>query len=121
MIKSMKLVSVPVSDQQRALDFFTTKLGFRVVTDQPFDDKQRWIELGVGRNGTSLALFTPPEHKDRIGGLHRHLLRRRRREGDVPRAEGQGREDRAGAGRGRLGHVRDLRRSRRQHLRLGIR
>jgi catechol 2,3-dioxygenase-like lactoylglutathione lyase family enzyme len=67
MIKSMKLVSVPVSDQQRALDFFTTKLGFRVVTDQPFDDKQRWIELGVGRNGTSLALFTPPEHKDRIG------------------------------------------------------
>ena len=69
MIKSMKLVSVPVTDQQRALDFFTQKLGFRVVTDQPFDDKQRWIELGVGRDATSLALFTPPEHKDRIGGF----------------------------------------------------
>jgi len=67
MIKSMKFVGLPVSDQQRALDFFTTKLGFRVITDQPFDDKQRWIELGVGRNGTGLALFTPDEHRDRIG------------------------------------------------------
>jgi len=67
MIKSMKLVGVPVSDQQRALDFFTGKLGFRVITDQPFDDTQRWIELGVGRNGTAIALFTPPEHKDRVG------------------------------------------------------
>ena len=67
MIKAMKFVGVPVSDQQRALDFYTTKLGFRVVTDQPFDDHQRWIELGIGRNGTGLALFTPPEHKDRVG------------------------------------------------------
>ena len=70
MIKSMKFVGVPVSDQQRALDFYTTKLGFRVITDQPFDDHQRWIELGVGRNGTGIALFTPDEHKDRIGHYH---------------------------------------------------
>ena len=41
MIKAMKFVGVPVSDQQRALDFYTTKLGFRVITDQPFDDQQR--------------------------------------------------------------------------------
>jgi catechol 2,3-dioxygenase-like lactoylglutathione lyase family enzyme len=45
-IKSIKFVGVPVSDQQRALDFYTKTLGFRVITDQPFDDKQRWIELG---------------------------------------------------------------------------
>ncbi|HEX5009835.1 MAG TPA: VOC family protein [Planctomycetota bacterium] len=67
MIKAMKFVGVPVSDQQRALDFYTEKLGFRVITDQPFDDTQRWIELGIGRNGTGIALFTPPEHKSRIG------------------------------------------------------
>ena len=67
MIKAMKFVGVPVSDQQRALDFYTGKLGFRVITDQPFDDTQRWIELGIGRNGAGIALFTPPEHKDRIG------------------------------------------------------
>ena len=67
MIKAMKFVGVPVGDQQRALEFYTTKLGFRVITDQPFDDDQRWIELGVGRSGTGIALFTPPGQKDRVG------------------------------------------------------
>jgi catechol 2,3-dioxygenase-like lactoylglutathione lyase family enzyme len=67
MIKSMKFVSVPVTDQQRALEFYTTKLGFRIITDQEFDGKQRWIELGVGRTGTGISLFTPPGHESRIG------------------------------------------------------
>ncbi len=67
MIKGIKFVGVPVSDQQRALDFYTTKLGFRVITDQPFNDTQRWIELGIGRSGAGIALFTPPGHESRIG------------------------------------------------------
>lgn len=69
MIKSMKFVGIPVRDQQRALEFYTEKLGFRVVTDQPFDDKQRWIELGIGRSGTGVVLFTPPGQEDRIGAF----------------------------------------------------
>lgn len=67
MIKAIKFVSVPVSDQDRALAFYTNILGFRLVTDQPFDETQRWIEIGVGRSLTGLALFTPPMHKDRVG------------------------------------------------------
>lgn len=67
MIKAIKFVSVPVSDQQRALKFYTEKLGFRVITDQPFGGGQRWIELGVGRGGTGLTLFTVPGHENRIG------------------------------------------------------
>ena len=67
MIKALKFVGVPVSDQQRALEFFTEKLGFRVVTDQPFDDKTRWIELAIGRTPTGITLFTPPGQEDRIG------------------------------------------------------
>lgn len=67
MIKAIKFVGVPVTDQQRALEFYTTKLGFRVVTDQPFNDTQRWIELAIGRSGTGIALFTPPGHESRIG------------------------------------------------------
>jgi catechol 2,3-dioxygenase-like lactoylglutathione lyase family enzyme len=59
MIKAMKFVAIPVSDQQRALEFYTTKLGFRVITDQPFNDKQRWIELGVGRSGTGVTRYRP--------------------------------------------------------------
>jgi catechol 2,3-dioxygenase-like lactoylglutathione lyase family enzyme len=67
MIKAIKFVGIPVSDQQRALEFYTNALGFRVVTDQPFDDKQRWIELGIGRSSSGLTLFTPEGHENRIG------------------------------------------------------
>lgn len=67
MIKSMKFVGIPVRDQQQALEFYTTKLGFRVITDQPFNDQQRWIELGIGRSGTGIVLFTPAGHENRIG------------------------------------------------------
>jgi predicted enzyme related to lactoylglutathione lyase len=66
-IKAIKFVGIPVSDQDRALEFYTQKLGFRIVTDQPFDGTQRWIELGVGRSVTGIALFTPQGHESRIG------------------------------------------------------
>ena len=69
MIKSIKFASVPVTDQDRALDFYTKKLGFRIVTDTPFDGSQRWIELGLPRSETKLVLFTPDEHKKMIGGF----------------------------------------------------
>jgi catechol 2,3-dioxygenase-like lactoylglutathione lyase family enzyme len=58
-----------VSDQDRALEFYTKALGFRVLTDQPFDDTQRWIELGLPGRDTGLVLFTPDEHRDRIGAM----------------------------------------------------
>src|SRR3982750_3160213 len=67
MIKQIKFVSVPVADQDRALDFFTEKLGFPIITDQPFDEKQRWIELHVPKAETRIVLFTTDEDKDRIG------------------------------------------------------
>ena len=67
MIKAIKFVGVPVSDQQRALDFYTKTLGFRVITDQPFNDTQRWIELGIGRSSSGITLFTPEGHENRIG------------------------------------------------------
>lgn len=69
MIKGIKFASIAVSDQQRALEFFTEKLGFKVQTDQPFDDKQRWIELAIPGATAKLVLFTPPGHEDRIGGF----------------------------------------------------
>jgi catechol 2,3-dioxygenase-like lactoylglutathione lyase family enzyme len=69
MIKALKFVSIPVSDQDRALEFYTKKLGFRVITDQPFDSAQRWIELGVGEGGAGVTLFTPEAHKDRVGSF----------------------------------------------------
>jgi len=67
MIKGIKFVSVPVSDQDRALSFYTEKLGFRILTDQPFDDRQRWIELSIPGADTGVVLFTPDAHRDRVG------------------------------------------------------
>jgi catechol 2,3-dioxygenase-like lactoylglutathione lyase family enzyme len=69
MIKGIKFVSVPVSDQDAALKFWTEKCGFKVATDQPFNGKQRWIELLIPGAETGLVLFTPDGHEDRIGGF----------------------------------------------------
>ena len=67
MITQIKFVSVPVRNQDRALEFFTKTLGFKVATDQHYGDGQRWIELKIGGAQTGLVLFTPPGHEDRIG------------------------------------------------------
>jgi predicted enzyme related to lactoylglutathione lyase len=67
MIKRIKFLGIPVRDQDRALRFYTEKLGFRILTDQEFNDKQRWIELSIPGAETGLALFTPDGHDDRIG------------------------------------------------------
>lgn len=57
MITNVKFVSVPTKDQDRALEFWTNVVGFTVFTDQPFDDRQRWIELRIGSSETRFVLF----------------------------------------------------------------
>jgi len=57
MISHVKFVSIPTRDQDRALKFWTECAGFRVLTDQPFDEKQRWIELPWGM----FCIFTDPD------------------------------------------------------------
>jgi len=67
MIRGLKFTSIPVRDQDRALAFYTEKLGFAVATDSPMGPGQRWIELRIPGAETRLVLFTPPGHEDRIG------------------------------------------------------
>lgn len=67
MIKRIKFLGIPVRDQDRALRFYTEKLGFRILTDQEFSDTQRWIELSIPGAETGVVLFTPQGHEDRIG------------------------------------------------------
>ena len=69
MIKRIKFVSIPVRNQNRALDFYTEKLGFTIITDQPFDEKQRWIELRVPKAETRVVLFTMDGDEARIGSM----------------------------------------------------
>lgn len=68
MIRGIKFISVPVKDQDAALQFYTESLGFKVKTDQEFiPGGQRWIELSIPGADTGLSLFTPEGHEDRIG------------------------------------------------------
>jgi predicted enzyme related to lactoylglutathione lyase len=57
MISHVKFISIPTHDQARAVTFWVERAGFRVLTDQPFNDKQRWIELRVGSSDTRVVLF----------------------------------------------------------------
>ena len=69
MIKAIKFASIPVRGQDRALEFYTKKLGFRVITDSPFNGTQRWIELGLPRADTKLVLFTARGQEQMIGAF----------------------------------------------------
>jgi predicted enzyme related to lactoylglutathione lyase len=66
MIKGLKFAGIPTRDQDRAVKFWTEKVGFRVATDQPLGT-QRWIELGIAKSETCIVLFTPAGQEDRIG------------------------------------------------------
>jgi len=67
MIRGISLATIPVRDQDAALKFYSEKLGFRILTDQPYTGKQRWIELQIPGAESRVALFTPDGHENRIG------------------------------------------------------
>lgn len=69
MIRRIKFASIPVRDQDRALDFYVNQLGFAVQTDQPMGPGKRWIEVRPPKGDTGLALFTPDGHEDRVGSF----------------------------------------------------
>ena len=61
-------VAVPVSDQDRAIEFYTEKLGFSLDADISVDGNYRWVEVSPPAGSTSLAIVPPPDYaSDRIG------------------------------------------------------
>ena len=57
-IDHLSVVSVPVSDQERAKSFYTDTLGFELLADSPFGEDQRWIQVGPKGTATSITLVT---------------------------------------------------------------
>lgn len=55
MLKRIKFVPVYVTDQLRALDFYTTQLGWTVLTNEVYGSV-RWIELGIPGAETMVVL-----------------------------------------------------------------
>jgi predicted enzyme related to lactoylglutathione lyase len=57
-IKGISQVIVPVDDQERAKEFWTSKIGFEVATDAPYGEGGRWIEVRPP-DGTPLLVLSP--------------------------------------------------------------
>ncbi|MBC7644363.1 MAG: VOC family protein [Thermoleophilia bacterium] len=51
-------LSVPVSNAERALEFYRDGLGFTVVADVDMNPRQRWLQLAAPSGDTMIALVT---------------------------------------------------------------
>jgi catechol 2,3-dioxygenase-like lactoylglutathione lyase family enzyme len=58
-ISQVGRVIVPVSDQDKAIAFYTDKLGFSLTADIPFGEGDRWVEVSPPAGGTGIALTRP--------------------------------------------------------------
>jgi catechol 2,3-dioxygenase-like lactoylglutathione lyase family enzyme len=56
-------VIVPVSDQDRAIEFYVDTLGFEKRADVPFGEDYRWVEVAPEGADTTIALMLPPPGK----------------------------------------------------------
>lgn len=68
MITRASTAGINVSDQDRALEFYTSKLGFQKVKDEPMSADARWIEVAPAGAETRIVLFKPEDEND-IGGF----------------------------------------------------
>ena len=58
-LTNLEVISVPVSDQDRAKSFYTEKLGFSVEMDSSFaGGGMRWVALRPPGSGTAVTMVT---------------------------------------------------------------
>ncbi|MCW3068008.1 MAG: hypothetical protein JWL67_633 [Solirubrobacterales bacterium] len=58
-ITQIGTVIVPVSDQDRSLEFYVESLGFEKRSDTPFGNGDRWLEVAPVGAATTLAIVPP--------------------------------------------------------------
>ena len=58
-IRQVGTVMIPVSDQDRAIEFYVDKLGFEMRGDTPYGDGERWVEVAPPGAATTIALVLP--------------------------------------------------------------
>ena len=59
-VNKISTVVIPVADVDRAIEFYTEKLGFDKRVDVPFGDQYRWVEVAPAGAVTTIALAPPP-------------------------------------------------------------
>ena len=62
-INKVGTVVIPVSDQDRAIEFYVETLGFEKRADVPFGEGYRWVEVGPADAETTIAIVPPPPGK----------------------------------------------------------
>src|ERR1700704_1281109 len=55
-VTQVATVGVPVTDQDRAIEFYVEMMGFEKRLDVPFGDGNRWIEVAPPEAPTTIAL-----------------------------------------------------------------
>jgi catechol 2,3-dioxygenase-like lactoylglutathione lyase family enzyme len=60
----VKLISIPVQDQEKALQFYTGKLGFVKKVDMPLSEDSRWLTVvsKQEQDGPEVLLEPSPKH-----------------------------------------------------------
>ena len=61
-------VVIPVTDVDRAIDFYVGKLGLAKHVDVPFGGQYRWVEVGPEGSDTAIALAPPPPDRPEAAG-----------------------------------------------------
>ena len=59
MLTALHTVTVYVTDQQKALEFYTNKLGFEVRMNMEMGPESRWIEVAPPGQKTTILLYKP--------------------------------------------------------------
>jgi catechol 2,3-dioxygenase-like lactoylglutathione lyase family enzyme len=57
-VQAVRVVSVPVSDQDRAKEFYVDKLGFELTREDDSIPGLRWVQVTPKGGSTSLTLVT---------------------------------------------------------------
>jgi lactoylglutathione lyase len=70
-IKRVSTVSVFVSDQDRARDFYTQVLGFELRRDEPLfpGAEMRWVSVAPAGSETEVILYLPDENWEHYQGV----------------------------------------------------
>jgi predicted enzyme related to lactoylglutathione lyase len=81
-ISQLGIVSIPVGDQDRSMEFYIGILGLTLIRDSPMGPSMRWVQIAPQGAATSIALVTwfPTMRPGSVKGL---VLETDDLEGDV--------------------------------------
>lgn len=74
MITRVQKIVIPVDDDDRAKEFWTSTIGFRATRDEPYGKGQRWVEVTPPDGSVVLVLSRrmPGEVKPQVADEHPH-------------------------------------------------